>query len=166
MARSCVVYTASPTLRELGERLAEDGAIHLAATVATPNELLEAVRDHRPDLVLADLGPLPDAVLDLLDKLPTPRPRLIVTGPQDRSGPILRAMRMGVREYIDSPPNEGELRRAIDEVTADLEAAAAADPPAKVVTVMGAKGGCGATTVAAQLARALRRTGGASRSST
>ncbi|MEM7411134.1 MAG: cellulose synthase operon protein YhjQ/BcsQ [Myxococcota bacterium] len=160
MARSCVVYTASAPLRDLSEKLSEDGVVHLAASVAAPNELLEAVRDHRPDLVLADLGSMPDAVLDLLDKLPTPRPRLIVTGPQDRSGPILRAMRMGVREYIDSPPNEGELRRAVEEVTADLEAAAAADPPAKAIAVMGAKGGCGATTVASQLARALRRTGG------
>src|SRR5262249_62284309 len=98
------------------------------------------------------------------DKLPTPRPRLIVIGPKDQSGAILRAMRMGVRDYFDTEPSEDDLRSAILRVVAELAprapAAASKAQPARAIAVMGAKGGVGATVVACQLAATLRAQGG------
>jgi pilus assembly protein CpaE len=102
-------------------------------------------------------------VLDVLDKLPTPRPRLIVIGPKEHSGTILRAMRMGVRDYFDSAPSEDDLRSAILRIAAELSPRSATEKPrthpARVVAVMGAKGGVGATVVACQLAASLRARG-------
>ena len=76
--------------------------------------LAAAVQRVRPDALLADLGTEPLEVLPYVEKLPTPRPRLIVIGPDD-SGTILRAMRMGVRDYFDAR------RRREDDYCAALE---------------------------------------------
>ncbi len=160
---SCIFFSETgevgAALRTLAHRLQDDGVVDLGLVTHDPTAFLEEVRDHRPDLVVADLGDEPDRVLDLLEKLPSPRSRLVVIGPQDRSGPILRAMRMGVREYLDQPPAEEDLRRAVARLASDLGSESDVETPARVVAVMGAKGGVGATVVACQLAAALRRGG-------
>src|SRR5262247_1575333 len=162
---SCIFYAATNGgLRRHALRLEAEGTIELGYVTAEPSELIAAVGAQSPDLVIADLGDDPERVLDMLDKLPTPRPRLIVIGPKDHSGTILRAMRMGVRDYLDVDPAEEDLRSAVLRVAAELAPRAAAGDkprthPARVVAVMGAKGGVGATVVACQLAASLRAAG-------
>jgi DNA-binding NarL/FixJ family response regulator len=96
---SCIFYAATNGgLRRHALRLEAEGTIELGQVTAEPSELIAAVGADTPDLVIADLGDDAERVLDMLDKLPTPRPRLIVIGPKDQSGTILRAMRMGVRD--------------------------------------------------------------------
>ncbi len=162
---SCIFYAATNGgLRRHALRLEAEGTIELGHVTAEPSELIAAVGAQTPDLVIADLGDDAERVLDMLDKLPTPRPRLIAIGPKDQSGTILRAMRMGVRDYLDADPTEDDLRSAVLRVAAELvpragAAAQAKAHPARVVAVMGAKGGVGATVVACQLAASLRARG-------
>ena len=147
-------------LRTLAARLEADGSVETASVLGEVSELIEAVRAQRPDVVVADLGEdEPEAVLERLDKLPQPRPRLVVIGPGERSEVILRAMRMGVREYFDSEPSEADLRQALERIEAERDPAEADAQAARVVAVMGAKGGAGATLVACQLAAALHARG-------
>jgi pilus assembly protein CpaE len=161
---SCIFFAATNgELRRHALRLEAEGTIELSHVTVDPSELLSAVGAQSPDLVVADLGDDPDHVLDVLDKLPTPRPRLIVIGPKDHSTTILRAMRMGVRDYFDAAPSEDDLRSAVLRVASELGPRVAPDKPrthpARVVAVMGAKGGVGATVVACQLAATLRARG-------
>lgn len=162
---SCIFYAATNgALRRHALRLEAEGTIELGHVTAEPSELIAAVGAQTPDLVIADLGDDAERVLDMLDKLPTPRPRLVVIGPKDQSGTILRAMRMGVRDYLDSDPTEDDLRSAVLRVAAELVPRGAAAEkarahPARVVAVMGAKGGVGTTVVACQLAATLRARG-------
>src|SRR4030095_8300508 len=159
---SCIFYAATNGgLRPHALRLEAEGTIELSVVTAEPSELIAAVGAETPDLVIADLGDDPERVLDMLDKLPTPRPRLIVIGPKDQSNPILRAMRMGVRDYLDSEPSEDDLRSAVLRIAAELGPRGATEGkpqahPARVVAVMGAKGGVGATVVACQLRAGVR----------
>jgi len=162
---TCIFYAATNgDLRRHALRLEAEGTIELGHVTVDPSELIAAVGAQSPDLVIADLGEDAERVLDMLDKLPTPRPRLIVIGPKDQSGAILRAMRMGVRDYFDTEPSEDDLRSAILRVVAELAprapAAASKAQPARAIAVMGAKGGVGATVVACQLAATLRAQGG------
>ena len=163
---TCIFYAATNgELRRHALRLEAEGTIELGHVTVDPSELIAAVGAQSPDLVVADLGEDPERALDMLDKLPTPRPRLIVIGPKDQSGAILRAMRMGVRDYFDTDPSEDDLRSAILRVGAELEPRTAVSAPekkqpARAVAVMGAKGGVGATVVACQLAAALASRGG------
>jgi pilus assembly protein CpaE len=161
---SCIFYAATNgALRRHALRLEVEGTIELGHVTAETSELIAAVGVQTPDLVIADLGDDAERVLDMLDKLPTPRPRLIVIGPKDQSGTILRAMRMGVRDYLDADPSEDDLRSAVLRVAAELAPRTGAEKakthPARVVAVMGAKGGVGTTVVACQLAATLRARG-------
>src|SRR5215510_9302914 len=117
---SCIFYAATNGgLRRHALRLEAEGTIELGHVTAEASELIAAVGAQTPDLVIADLGDDPERVLDVLDKLPTPRPRLIVIGPKDQSNTILRAMRMGVRDYFDTEPSEDDLRSAILRIGAE-----------------------------------------------
>jgi pilus assembly protein CpaE len=161
---SCIFYAATNGgLRRHALRLEAEGTIELGPVTAEPSELIAAVGAQTPDLVIADLGDDAERVLDMLDKLPTPRPRLIVIGPKDQSHTILRSMRMGVRDYLDATYSEDELRSAVLRVAAELGPKSTSEKPrahpARVVAVMGAKGGVGATVVACQLAASLRARG-------
>ncbi len=156
---TCVFYTTSAELRDVAEQLESDGTLGLAVVTTEAEEFLGAVSERKPELVFADLGFQPDAVLDLVEKLPVPGPRVLVTGPHSQSGAILRAMRLGVREYFDVPPSADELRRTLGRLAAEIASERGEGERARVVAVMGAKGGVGATAVACQLAASLRRAG-------
>ena len=56
------------------ERLASTGHVDVSSIVSDPDELLQALAARRPDALLADLGSDPEYVLDLLGKIPAPRP--------------------------------------------------------------------------------------------
>ncbi len=157
---TCIFFAPPGTrLHDHAAMLEADGSIDLACLTADPIEFVDEVRANRPDIVVADLGDDPEAVLDLLEKLPTPRPRLLVQGPADQSAAILRAMRMGVREYFEEPPSEEQFRFAITALASEIVPESGGSKPARVVAVMGAKGGVGATIVACQLAASLRAGG-------
>ena len=67
---------------------------------------------------------------------------------------MLEAMRAGVTEFLPEPVSAAELRAAIDRVTS--VGVAATIPEGRVYAFLGAKGGVGTTTVAVNVATALR----------
>jgi pilus assembly protein CpaE len=65
---------------------------------------------------------------------------------------MLDAMRAGVTEFVTEPLKSGDLRAAVERVVGHHVASAA---PGKVLAILGAKGGVGATTLAVNIATAL-----------
>jgi pilus assembly protein CpaE len=147
---------------EIGAALEQSGHALVKERLSRAGSLAEAVRRHRPDALFVDLVEDADARLDEVEALPGPRPLLLATGPEEESQLILRAMRLGAREYF--PPelgNEHAFRAAVERLILEHQPANAADvPKAAVIAVMGAKGGVGATFLSCQLAAALQRIGG------
>jgi pilus assembly protein CpaE len=80
---------------------------------------------------------------------------VIVVSPSKDPELILRAMRAGAREFVLESDHE-ELRLA---VRSQAMAHDTAEGPGAVITVFGAKGGVGSTTIAANLAGALQGAG-------
>jgi len=147
---------------EIGEALEQTGHALVKASVSEAGSLAEAVQRHRPDALFLDLIEDADARLDELEALPGPRPPMLVTGPEDESQLILRAMRLGAREYL-APELEDEhaFCTAVERLILEHQPTATPEQMlAPVIAVMGAKGGVGATFVACQLAAALERMGG------
>jgi pilus assembly protein CpaE len=107
-----------------------------------------------------DLGKDPHEVLGAIEQIPVPRPLLLVYGPDEREV-MLRAMRVGAREYI-SPGREAkdDLLLALERILRERGPSASASHRAPLVAVMGAKGGVGTTFVACQLAAGLAHRGG------
>ncbi|MGH9394058.1 MAG: AAA family ATPase, partial [Terriglobales bacterium] len=119
------------------------------------------------DVVLVALpepgGEGPEVALALIAFLCSQKPQLhvVVVGPLDSPQWIVGAMRAGASEYLERPLKPGALEEAIERwgLTRNSEALAPASR-GKLIAVVGSRGGCGATTVAVNLAlslQALRR---------
>jgi pilus assembly protein CpaE len=154
---SCAVFSATD---ELESELAQVGHLEVVARTSELGALREVVRRSQPAVLFVDLGEEPDATLDELEQLPAPRPLLVVSGPEDDSQVILRAMRLGAREFFAPEPAADLLSEAVERLLLDHGTPEPAPAEAPVVAVMGAKGGVGATFVACQLAAELERLGG------
>ncbi len=80
--------------------------------------------------------------------------RLLVIGPATDSKFVLRVMRMGASEYLDAADMETELSAALDRLRQEL---AMTGKIAPLLTLMGVCGGCGASTLAVNLAVAIAK---------
>jgi len=154
---SFVVATEQSGLVEL---LEQSGRARVQAVVDATGDLLGSVARHRPEALLADLGRDPHEVLGLIEQIPTPRPLLLVYGPDDKDV-MLHAMRLGAREYV-SPGREAkdDLLLALERILRERGPAAGQARRAPLLAVMGAKGGVGTTFVACQLSAGLAHRGG------
>src|SRR5262249_3964890 len=72
---------------------------------------------------------------------------------------ILRAMRQGAAEFAVRPFDPEQLESAIERIASIQMSVGEAAPRGPVLCVMPAKGACGATTLAANLAQHLKRSG-------
>ena len=156
-----VVYSEQDEFgSKIRSRLQSAGHAHVLAVVSEEDALFAALREHQPDALFADLGFAPHDTLDLLDRLPAPRPLLVVSGPQDDSQIILRAMKQGAKEFFPPDPSREAIREFVDRLVLESRPQHSGGRLAPVLAVMGAKGGVGATVVACQLAAALQAQGG------
>jgi len=144
----------------LAKALEASGHAELRSIASDASELADAVRKHGPDALLVDLGHAPHGVLDLLDRLPAPRPLLVVCGPEDQSDVILRALKQGAREFLPASPEQDQVASAVQRLLLERGASLPRPTRSPLLAVMGAKGGVGATVVACQLAASLQAAGG------
>jgi pilus assembly protein CpaE len=153
---SFVVATEQSGLVEL---LEQSGRAQVKAVVNEDGDMLSAVARCRPEALLVDLGDEPSGMLDLLERIPAPRPVLLVYGPDDKDV-MLNAMRLGARDYI-TPGNEAkdDLLVALERILRERGPEAGKSHLAPLLAVMGAKGGVGTTFVACQLAAGLAHRG-------
>ena len=120
---------------------------------------VEHLAGTRPDVVLLDLGSLPGSLDDAVGSVRLASGATVaavhVNGDSES---ILKAVRAGVNEYL-YPPLCFPLRRLLERKSHELAASRAAPARGQVLAILSAKGGCGATTIACQLAHQLRRLG-------
>ena len=128
---------------------------------ASRQSLEEALTRHPQAMLVLDLGQAEDAsVLPWLAETTRRWPTLaVVLLCSARTEPLLlQALRSGVREVLDSPPEPQELLQALRRLGPGIGAAQTTDQPgaaagkAQVLAVVGSTGGCGTTLLAANLA--------------
>jgi pilus assembly protein CpaE len=155
-----VVFSDQEEVGEiLSKRLEETGRVKVAQIVEDPQALEGAVKQHRAAGIFVEFGRAPHLILDALESISGPRPLPLGAGPDDDPALLLRAMKVGVREYLSPACSLEEIQEALDRVLTH-SSQATARKPGRVIVVMGAKGGVGATFVAAQLAASLQTSGG------
>jgi pilus assembly protein CpaE len=142
---------------DLAELVRRTGHVELAGKVGAA-ELAAALGRGGADAVLADLCESAPALLAAFEALPEPRPALVACGPARDGALVLRALRLGARDFLPAEHSSAELLTALGKLARGA-AGAGAGKRGAILSVMGGKGGVGATLVASQLASALAAMG-------
>jgi pilus assembly protein CpaE len=132
-----------------------DGVAEIVAFVPDAEKAMEVIREKRPSLVILFMDHERDGVLALARQLvPENVPSVMVS--RDRNpDTILLAMRSGARDFAYLEGADNDIRRAVSALASSTSVAAPQLHRGTVVAVFGCKGGCGATTLATNIAGAL-----------
>ncbi len=134
--------------------------VHACATlpVAGTDPVLRRVQAAHPDVLLVDI-PSDNSALALraieLLRQEVPDSAVFAIGNMQQAQVIVSAMRAGAREFIERPTTTTELLEAFVRLTTAQRKTRHESTRGKVFTVVNAKGGSGATTIAVNLALAL-----------
>ena len=120
----------------------------------------EIVEKTTPDVALIDLDSDDSVALQLIESVTRKFPTCSIIAVSARSDGqlILSAMRSGAKEFLNSPIQIEELISALDRVSSILEGEGRTSKSGTVISVAGASGGVGTTSVAVNLACSLAKT--------
>jgi pilus assembly protein CpaE len=126
---------------------------HVMPLEQITNRLAAVPANLKPEVVLVGLSPDPDRGLDVLPvvRRATAAPVLAV-GPTGSGKPIISALQKGAAGYIDETELEAELVAALNRLKQETAAPARAG---HLTAVISPSGGCGGSTIAANLATML-----------
>src|SRR5580704_184788 len=135
--------------------------VHTCASfpVAAADPIMRRVQAANPDVLLVDIPvdnhPLAMRAIELL-RQELPESAVFAIGSLNQPQVIVSAMRAGAREFIERPTTTTDLLEAFVRLTTAQRKVKKEGPRGKVFSVVNAKGGSGATTVAVNLALALQ----------
>jgi len=142
-----------------GTSVARAAYSHANFPVAATDPVVRRIQTAKPDVILVDI-PADNAILALraieLLHQEMPDVALFAVGSISQPQVIVGAMRGGAREFIERPTTTTDLLEAFVRLTAAQRKVNREGTSGKVFTVVNAKGGSGATTVAVNLALALQ----------
>jgi len=126
-------------------------SVKIVAEIDEPALLEPSVNRFPVDVVLVNLDPSPDAVLPIVGNLAAGHRSLaIFAASSSTDGPlILKAMRLGIREFFPKPIELKSLAEAIEKVASHRVETTS---QGKLITVIGTAGGVGASVIATNLA--------------
>lgn len=151
-----LVGRAKADMDALEALLRSQGDINVIARLLYNGSIdpLESV-EVMPDALVLMVGDNWEAELMALCERPVgERPPLLVVGPKGNVELIRLAMRAGARDYFSPPIDDGEISRFLREIVRNRREELAR-PAATLTAVINAKGGSGASLVAANLAHRL-----------
>lgn len=119
------------------------------------NDLVRMV-DEEYNVALIDLDGDPEYSLDLVRRISLGRATVMVYSGAANHGLLVRSMRAGAREYLETPLSEADISEALARV-ASRQPAALARKKGKLLAFLGAKGGVGVTSLACNYAVALAK---------
>jgi pilus assembly protein CpaE len=127
--------------------------------VASTDNVIRKTQAFAPNVILVDIGVDGAAAalraIELLHQ-EIPDAAVFAIGSMSQSQLIVSAMRAGAREYIERPTTTTDLLEAFVRQTSMRRKPGRESSRSKILTVVNAKGGSGATTVAVNLALALQ----------
>lgn len=117
----------------------------------------EIVEQTTPDVAIVDIDSDDQKALSLVESLTRSHPNcgIIVVSERTDGQMILKAMRAGAREFLNSPVQIDELVGALDRVALSREGGGSRSNSGTIIAVAGASGGVGTTSIAVNLAVSL-----------
>jgi len=176
--RVLIVDDISETRENIRRMLQFDSAIEVVGTARTGREAIEQAQQNKPDVIIMDIN-MPDmdgitATQEVKRKLPYVQ--VVILSVQSDPSYMRRAMLAGARDFLTKPPMIDELTDAIRRAgvlaheerkkassafsAAPVEGgpitAAQINSQGKIIAIYSPKGGTGCTTIATNLAVALK----------
>lgn len=159
----CADQALAAEVEELARSGLPLGAIHTLTQYPEPSALTAALERHRAALCLLDVASDAESgfrVLSALQGASAAVPVVALLGSED-SQLILRCLRQGAADFLLRPLTADQLQAVLERLPAAGGGSAVSS--SRVFCVMPAKGGCGATTVASNLACQFGKLGTAKR---
>jgi pilus assembly protein CpaE len=162
---SVVIVASDPDQRSVLQVLVDGTsvarAVFSASTypVATTDPIVRRIQSATPDVILVDIPPdNPLVALHTIELLQQEVPGAagFAVGGMAQPQVIIQAMRAGAKEFIEKPTTTTDLLEAFVRLTTTQRKVKQEQVRGKIFTVVNAKGGSGATTVAVNLALALQ----------
>lgn len=145
--------------------LAQDSKFHVIVTPSAYGEAVRAARQHRPDIIILDgvLGDPAAIVADVDEAMP--RASILVLLEEADADRAHDSILAGARGCLPRPVDRDELIRTVLQLHEKAlrrrkQLQVAPEEGGHLIAVRGAKGGVGATVIAANLAIALKRASG------
>lgn len=150
-----IVVNADDGLRsELRAVLLSVSGVKIVAEVDEPALLEQAVKQFQVNAVLLNLDPSPQAVLPVVAEVVAASDNLtfIATSASTDGKLILESIRLGIKEFLPKPIEAKALSETIERINSTR---VASKPMGKLISIMGAAGGVGASMLATNLAAEL-----------
>ena len=130
--------------------------VWLEADCSRYDAFADIVSQTTPDIAIIDIDSDDGEALQLVESLSRSHPEcgVIVVSRQTDGQMILKSIRAGAREFLNSPVQIDELVGALDRIAATLGGSQRSNA-GSIITVAGSSGGVGTTSIAVNLAVAL-----------
>ena len=162
---SVVIVASDPDQRSVLQVLVDSTSVARTAfssstyPLAATDPVVRRIQSASPDVVLVDIPPdNPLVALHAIEMLQQEVPNAagFAIGTMAQPQVIVQAMRAGAKEFIAKPTTTTDLLEAFVRLTTSQRKVKQEHVRGKIFTVVNAKGGSGATTVAVNLALALQ----------
>ena len=142
---------------EIGAVLDKLPQLKLLDQTTDPQSFVGQHKGVSPDVVLVEMNG-ESRVPEWLENLPQemPHTHVLVCSYNREPDFLIRAMQVGIREFLPLPLTQGDLESALNRVrTARKQLIPVENREGRIIVVTGHKGGVGSTTIAVNLAQAL-----------
>jgi len=138
--------------------LALNQAIRVVTEAHDAESLEDCLKRLPIGLLVIDLDPKPKEPLRIMEHVSVAYPSLAIIALSEKSDPelILSAMRCGCRQFITKPIDQADLNKALKPLARQASGQVKTE---RVICLVGSSGGCGVTTIAANLAIELAQLG-------
>lgn len=157
-----VICTHMETFAALNTPNPELSDVSLSVSTGSAQTLANVLRRQQPEVILLDIEESDEATMLQIESALkiAPSTHAVLVSPDQSTALLMRAMRAGVREILPAPMTAETLKLAINHVRGHLSLAKPQDiKVGQVIAMIPAKGGAGATFLAANLAFALSKLG-------
>jgi pilus assembly protein CpaE len=136
----------------------ENNGLFLADVYQRITDAEQVLAEDEPCVLIVDIDKDPDSILSKLDSIADkyPEKRIVVVSSSLNQDLILRAMRAGARRFLVKDSLEEEIPGVLNHLIP--QAQEVEKGLGSVISVFSSSGGCGATTIAVNLANELRLT--------
>jgi pilus assembly protein CpaE len=156
--RVMVAGNDEPRCRQIGELLAKQGLSFASGLMVSLELAADRASRMNPDILLVALDRDPEASIAAIRQTRASSTAYIVAvGPAHDAPFILRTLHEGADEYLDEARFAEDLPGALARFGAKRQLRAQQAAPGKVISVIGASGGAGVSTIAANVAGLLAR---------